>query len=98
MTEICGAGRGRRDAGGLSWGKAESLKQNALVLAERGLVATFLRLAMAYMLRARHCLERFFRLVTRPCCWQVAVEKLKVPQKLPRSAAEQRYHRLRLEH
>ena len=98
MTEICGAGRGRRDAGGLSWGKAESLKQNALVLAERGLGAKFLRLAMAYSLRARHCLERFFRLVTRHYCWQVAVEKLKVPQKLPKSAAEQKHCRLHREY
>ena len=80
----------RRDAGGLSWGKAERLKQNGLVLAERGLGGTFMRLAIAYSLHARYCLERFFRLVTRRRCWQVAVEKLKVPQKLPRSAAEQR--------
>ena len=52
-------GRGRRDAGGLSWGKAESLIRNGLVLAEGG---TFLRLAIAYSLRARYCLGRFFRL------------------------------------
>ena len=91
-------GRRRRDAGGLSWGKAESLKQNGLVLAERGLGGTFLRLAIAYSLRARYCLERFFRLVTRRCCWQVALQKLKVPQKLLRSDAEQRYRRLRREH
>ena len=41
----------RRDAGGLSWGKAESLKQNGLVLGERGLGATFLRLAIVLLIR-----------------------------------------------